>query len=131
MYSKHKDELAKLYNIQMKTQLTCPGCNIEPPHMRQACSKCLLENTIKKEIYPPLDCSVQDLMNCFFETENPIIIEKEGDNYLISLMEGIKTLYLAEDNNLEDALILSLCRISSSKKYHDKIKEKVQKLFME
>lgn len=131
MYSKYKDELAKLYEVSTRIKSTCPGCNIEPPEMRQACSKCLLENTIKKEIYPPLDCSVQDLMNCFFETENPIIIEKEGDNYLISLMEGIKTLYLAEDNNLEDALILSLCRISSSKKYHDKIKEKVQKLFME
>ena len=131
MYSKHKDELAKLYNIQTKTQLTCPGCNIEPPEMRQTCSKCLLENTIKKEIYPPLDCSVQDLIDCFFETENPIMIEKEGDNYLISLMEGVKTSHLAEDNNLEDALILSLCRISNIENYHDKIKEKVQKLFME
>lgn len=131
MYSKYKDELAKLYEVSTRIKSTCPGCDIEPPQMRQACSKCLLENIVKEEVYPSLDCSIQDLMNCFFETENPIMIEKEGDNYLISLMEGVKTSHLAEDNNLEDALILSLCRISNSEKYHSKIKKKVQKLFKE
>lgn len=131
MYSKHKDELGRLYNINKENSYSCRGCDIEPPNMTIDCPHCEQHNTILLEKYPRLDCTVQDLMDVFFETQNPIQIEKDGEVYIVSLIEGMRTLYLAEDRTIEDALILSLCRISNIENYHDKIKENVKKLFME
>ena len=67
MYSKYKDELGRLYNINKENSYSCRGCDIEPPSMTIDCPHCEQHNTILLEKYPPLDCTVQDLMNVLEE----------------------------------------------------------------
>lgn len=130
MYSKHKDELGRLYNINKENSYSCRGCDIEPPSMTIDCPHCEQHNTILLEKHPPLDCTIQDLIDIFFETQNPIQIEKDGEVYIISLIEGMRTLYLAEDRTIEDALILSLCRLSNIEEYYKLLQHKVKDLFL-